>query len=104
MAFKRRKRMVTLRVSNDEYEALKTFCLESEVRSISEFARTAVVDRLAMMNAPRGLLSADLATLNHQLSEVDKVLAELRSRIGQVLGTAGAEPEVKYNTLRASAP
>jgi hypothetical protein len=87
MNFQPRRRIVTLRVSSDEYEALRTFCSESEVRSISEFARSAVVDRVAVLSAPRGLLTADLATLSRQLSELDKLLGNLRARIHQVLGT-----------------
>ena len=36
---KRRNRMVNFRLSEDEYESLKTFCVAEGVRSISDFAR-----------------------------------------------------------------
>jgi hypothetical protein len=95
--------MVTLRVSTDEYEALRTFCSVSEVRSISEFARSAVVDRVAVLSAPRGLLSADLATLNVQLTELDKLLASLRVRLHHILGTVDsttATPDNRGENLK----
>ncbi len=100
MAIQPRTRMVTLRVSTDEYEALRTFCTISEVRSISEFARSAVVDRVAVLSAPRGLLTADLSTLSLQLSELDKLLGNLRTRIHQILGTVDSGVESPGNLGR----
>src|SRR5712692_7030163 len=39
---KRRTRMVNFRLSDDEYESLRSFCTTEGVRSISDFARSAV--------------------------------------------------------------
>ena len=88
---KRRLRIVTFRVTAEEYEMLETSCNTSGSRSISEFARSAVLYRATMLNVPRGLLSEDLATLSKQLMELDQTLRDLRQQIRSVLGAVQPE-------------
>jgi hypothetical protein len=88
---KRRSRLVTFRVSAEEYEHLSNSCVASGARSISEFARLAVL-RDVEARQPTGALSGDLATLSKELSELDVCLSEIRRRIHGVLGpTTGAK-------------
>jgi hypothetical protein len=88
---KRRHRTVTFRVSSEEYEALERACITLGSRSISDFARSAVMYRSAMLSLPRGLLSEDLATLSKQLTDLDVTLRGLRQQIRRVLGSVQPE-------------
>jgi hypothetical protein len=87
---KRRSRLVTFRVSAEEYEHLSNSCVASGARSISEFARLAVL-RDVEARQPTGALSGDLATLSKELSELDVCLSEIRRRIHGVLGPTGTK-------------
>lgn len=88
---KRRSRLVTFRVSAEEYEDLARWSMISRSRSISEFARAAVRQNVQSLSVPTGTLSGDLATLCRSLSELDAALCELSGRIRAVLGRAGSE-------------
>jgi mobilization protein NikA len=83
---KRRSRLVTFRVSNDEYETLQRVCAEAGVRSVSDFARSAVNYRAQILNAPQKMLAQDLSTLSSELVGLDATLREMRERIGRLLG------------------
>jgi hypothetical protein len=92
MAIGRRKsKIVTFRLSAGEYEALSETCNSSGARSISEFARMAVLDRSRMMGGPRITITGDLTSLGKALSDLDVVLSEASTRIRKVLGTATSE-------------
>lgn len=84
---KRRHRTVTFRLSTEEYEVLERSCIALGSRSISDFARSAVMYRSTMLSLPRGLLSEDLATLSKQLTDLDNTLRGLRQQIHRVLGS-----------------
>jgi hypothetical protein len=83
---KRRSRLVTFRVSAEEYEALTKTCLDNRVRSIAEFARAAVLQKLQAAQAPSSSLSGDLITLSRGLHDLDVLLADARKRIRGILG------------------
>lgn len=91
---KRRTRLVTFRVSSEEYEILKQSCLDSECRSISEFARGAILKRIGASRAAHGLLSEDLSTVAAELAELEAALTNLRTRIRRVLGSVQEEREI----------
>jgi hypothetical protein len=86
---KRRSRLVTFRVSNEEFDQLKRICVSSGSRSISDFARTAVLSQTRVATAPQALLTEDLATLTSQLADLDAELKRLRGRINRILGSVG---------------
>ena len=83
-----RKKLVTFRLSGEEYEALKKFCISSGARSISDFARETILERMAH-KTPRGILSSDLTMLSSSLEEIDTLLKDLSGRISKVLGPRG---------------
>lgn len=83
---KRRSRLVTFRVSAEEYEALTKTCLEYRARSIADFARAAVLQQLQTPHAPGGNLSGDLITLSRALHDLDLALGDIRKRIRGILG------------------
>jgi hypothetical protein len=78
-------------VSDEEYEALRQSCLESGFNSISDFARSAVVDRVSLIDAPQGLLAGNLSTITRQLAGLDKALGDIRDHIRRVLGVVTPE-------------
>ena len=87
---KRKSKVVTFRASPDEYDALARSCLESGARSISAFARAAVLERAHMAGGRPISISGDLTSLSKALSELDDVLREASAKIRRLLGTAEA--------------
>jgi hypothetical protein len=85
--FSSRKKLVTFRVTEEEYEALKNFCITKGVRSISELTRQAVLQQLSADRQSR-TVSGDLVTLISTLEHVDDVLKNLSSGISNALGPA----------------
>ena len=83
---KARRRLVTFRLTDEEYENLQVVCAEKAFRSISEFARDAVLQRMEISNRPAMSLGEDLATLGMHLGELNDALKELSGRISRVLG------------------
>ena len=94
VVLKRRSRMVTFRVSSEEYDQLARRCLESGARSIAEFARVAILQNIHSSREPAGTLSGDLATVSRALSELDHSLSAVRRRIRGVLGHVSPEDPV----------
>jgi hypothetical protein len=86
-----RSRLVTFRLDPEEYAALRRVCVTTGARSMSEFAREAVLASVDAGNAPRGTLGGDLVTLTSRLNELDKLLKSASGLIGRVLG-AGSDP------------
>src|SRR4051794_23941152 len=83
-----RSRIVTFRVSSDEFEALARASHAAGSRSLSAFARAAALDKVSTMQAPYVTLSGDLATLTKGLAQLDTALHETSKRIRRVLGPA----------------
>lgn len=87
-----RNRIVTFRVSDEELESLFRACTQSGARSISEFARTATLEWARSQGAKRGFLVDDLATVAHQLEELNAELRDVSERIDRLLGSPGPKP------------
>jgi hypothetical protein len=95
---RRKVRLVTFRVSDEEYSQLEQACVRSSSRSISDFARNAVVHAVRVLAAPQGLLTVELSVLSVELTELDTALRDLRQRIQQMLGVAKTErTSSRYN-------
>jgi hypothetical protein len=77
--------LVTFRVTEEEYEALKRFCIAKGVRSISELTRQAVLDQLSADRQLRNA-SGDLVTLISALEHIDEALKNLSLGISDALG------------------
>src|SRR5687767_2455633 len=91
MNLRQRSRLVTFRVCLEEYRDLSEWARVSGARSISEFARAAVQQRVQTLRTPAGSLTGDLSTLVRSLSELDAHLSEMQKRIRGVLGSATEE-------------
>lgn len=89
---KRKARIVTYRVSGEEYDVLARSCLRSGARSLAEFSRTAIFDKVAALSAPSLGLNRDLSTLGKALAELNCALREASSRINRLLGPVDTGP------------
>lgn len=77
-----RNRLVNFRLSEDEFEKLRASCSVQGARSISDFARSSVLDRIE-----RGSNGFSGPTRVHQL---DHKVLELETRVGQLLNLVQA--------------
>jgi hypothetical protein len=88
---KRRARIVTFRLSDEEYEMLRLACTHAEASSVSNFARDAVLGSVRAQSSSQNLLTRDLTALSENLSDLYQDLNDVRSRIGRVLGVGTGE-------------
>ncbi len=73
-----RNRLVNFRLSEDEFDQLKIHCSQSGARSVSDFARSSVLQR--MQDLPDRLDSQP-----SYLRQLDNKVAQLELRVGQLL-------------------
>lgn len=89
MAVLRRKsKIVAFRTSADEYDALARSSVEAGARSVAEFARSAVIERVRSSGRVPVGISGDLTTLGKTLRELDDSLGDVSRRIRNLLGSA----------------
>ena len=81
-----KKRLVTFRLSEAEYETLRTTCTAGGSRSVSDFARTAVLTKMLTQKESKISLGENLAMLGRQLEELDGALQALSKRIALMMG------------------
>ncbi len=82
LEFKRRTRMISFRLSDDEYEALKRCCANAGVRSLSEFARLAVSDMLKANTPPSDDgFQASLSDLPRAISQLGEHIRALTASL-----------------------
>jgi hypothetical protein len=79
---KPRNRLVNFRLSEEEFESMKAACAKSGARSVSDFARGAVLR--AMAEAERGLAIGG-ETTPAALERLDQTVAALEGRVEQLL-------------------
>lgn len=70
-------RMISIRLSDQEYRALKNHCVVIGDRKVSEFVRAAMMHALALpeFGAPPTYLEMQVATLFERLNRLDQRLA-----------------------------
>lgn len=72
-----RKRLVNFRLSQEEYEKLKTAFPSQGARSISDFARTVVLRSVGLSDTPESSIHARLSSLGSKVAELEARLAGL---------------------------
>jgi hypothetical protein len=87
-----RARTLTFRVSAEEYDLLAKACVAAGTRSLSEFARLAVFDKVEALSSRSLVLNRDLNTLATQLGGLNEALRQASSRISLLLGPSGTGP------------
>jgi hypothetical protein len=79
-----RYRVINFRLSSEEYESIYVACLSEGYRTMSEFARSAVLDRVQMRQTgesrPGGSPSQICAKLDAVLREVQELKQEAQRR------------------------
>lgn len=83
--FNTRDKSITFRLSLEEYEAVRSYCMLKRLR-ISELAREATLERIASEASSRTFVSGDLTALSCGLEEIDSALKHLSDKISKVLG------------------
>jgi hypothetical protein len=78
---KPRNRLVNFRVSEEEFQTLREACLSGGARSISDFARSAVLSTFGSANEVEGLLKIRLSTIDQKMDELDSSLRTLLNRL-----------------------
>jgi hypothetical protein len=90
----RRSKMVSFRVSMEEYQLLEEACMARRVRSISESARDAVRQWIGV-NASSGPLDGELQQVERRIHALAKELERLQhlARVQSVMpfGTTAAQ-------------
>jgi hypothetical protein len=74
-----RTRLVNFRVSDEEYATLRTACTRHGARSISDFARLAILGWAGSTDLQATAMQWRLSALGHNM-------AELEGRVGNLLG------------------
>lgn len=72
-----RNRLVNFRLSEAEFEALRTACQAMGARSIAEFARSAVLEKMSHSDG------SDAGRV--RVFQLDHKVAELETKVGQLL-------------------
>jgi hypothetical protein len=86
---KKKSRLVIFRVPDDDYTALAAWTTTSGARSVSEFVRIAVLEKVQTLGARRVTFSGDLNTLGKTLGALDDLLHEASKNIRRLLGPSG---------------
>jgi hypothetical protein len=86
---KNRSRLISFRLSPGEYDDIREALNAEGGRSLSEYARAAVMQRMLMHQGSKVSLGEDLLTLSTRLRELDSGLTELSKLIRRVLGANG---------------
>jgi hypothetical protein len=81
-----RARSVAFRLSSAQYECLHNAFRDAGARSLSEFARSAILAQITKQQTPQGLLLHDLISLSNSLQALDVKLGDLRVAIHSLLG------------------
>ena len=79
---KRRSRMISFRISEDEYAGWKNLCINLGARSVSDMARDAV-QRLITHTSPNNYLETAVQDLQHKVEVLDSEV----KRLDMVLNT-----------------
>ena len=82
-ALKRRSRMVSFRLSEEEYEGLKNVCMTAGARSLSDIARDAVQRLLGDATEKKADSDAQLRVLYQKLDALEAEVKRLAAVVGQ---------------------
>lgn len=81
----RRSRMISFRLSEEEYEALKGSCSQNGARSVSDLARSAMHQFLGNGRLPRPDRSfeSELERLNGRIAMLDRAVERLAQIVSE---------------------
>ncbi len=94
-----RKKLVSFRVTDKEYEALKRLCMSKGLRSISDLTRAALLKPLSSTFNSNEAVYGDLLSLIEALERLDEAITNLQGRLCDVVG-----PNAKRQGTAATLP
>jgi hypothetical protein len=94
--FKNRTHAVTFRLAESEFEELTRTAVSQGARSLSDFARAAVMGQVALASAA-GLSREDIENIARRLDAFDLTLKDLKSHLLQSLNA----PPQKAQALKS---
>ncbi len=80
--FRPRRSIVTFRLSNEEYESVKQGSEEAKSRSLSDYAREAVLRRVAMEREPH---EAEISAITANVERLSEAMREMDGKLSQIL-------------------
>lgn len=83
---RKRAKLVTFRLTDEEYDYFRAACEGSGRGSMSDFARKAALDFARLQTSGRRFLTEDLSTIAVQLEDLSATLFALGKQINDVLG------------------
>jgi len=75
---KPRTKLVNFRLSEDEFQSLKTASAQLGARSLSDFARAAVLKSYVGETDADGLLHIRLSDIDHKVSSIENNMREIK--------------------------
>ncbi len=75
-----RTKLVNFRLSSEEYEGLKDACGNNNARSVSDFARSAVLSKFRPADKPA--FEVSLTAVNNKVGELESNLQNLMRQMG----------------------
>ncbi len=78
---KPRTKLVNFRLSEEEFQNLRQASEQLGARSISDFARSAVLKTFGGDTQPDGLVHVRLSDLDHKVSEIESSMRQLREHL-----------------------
>jgi len=97
--FKNRTHAVTFRLAESEFEELTKTAVSQGARSLSDFARAAVMSQVALASAT-GLSREDIENIARRLDAFDITLKDLKNHVLQSLSS----PAPKAQALKSIPP
>lgn len=82
-----RNRLVNFRLSDVEFDQLRLACQELGARSISEFARSSVLEKMSQAKSAGG---PGAEGSRARVEQLDQKVAELETRVSQLLSLVAA--------------
>ncbi len=86
---KRKSRMISLRLSNEEYESLRSLYRVHGSRSVSEFARNAMQKVIGESRSPSGNIEGRLQELDEKMTTLDQEVSRLVRLIESRVANSG---------------
>jgi hypothetical protein len=101
MSLERKDRLVSFRLSDEEYRALRSFCSNNGIRNLSEFARSALsqmVEARDLRPGRPGVHASDefsirVSSLNETMSRLTHAVGRLSRLIEKQNGDGPAPPD-----------
>lgn len=83
--FRPRRSIVTFRLSDDEYELVKRGSEDARSRSLSDYARDAVLRRVAMEREPK---EAEHSSITTNIERLGEAMREIDGKLSLILKKA----------------